>query len=57
MGLTRPAQIVQMNATISEILNLAAVAAMGAIEEKEGKVAKLPKGKKSQGLRGWLINI
>jgi len=46
-GLARPAQICQMNATISEILNLAAVAAMHSITEKESKVAKLPgKGKK-----------
>jgi malate dehydrogenase (oxaloacetate-decarboxylating)(NADP+) len=48
MGLSRPAQIVEMNATVSEILNLTAIAAMEAIEEQQGKVAKLPKGKKAK---------
>jgi len=48
IGLKRPAQIMQMNATISEIINLAAVAALHAIEQ-QGKVTKLPKGKKAKG--------
>jgi len=46
MGLACPAQIMQMNASVSEILNLAAVAALEAIAQQQGKVAKLPKGKK-----------
>jgi len=45
MGLSRPAQIAQMNATVSEILNLATLAALEAINEKESKVAPI-KGKK-----------
>ncbi|MDE3060177.1 MAG: NADP-dependent malic enzyme [Pseudomonadota bacterium] len=49
MGLTKPAQIVQMNASISEIMNLAAIAAMHAINEQESKVAKLPRGRKAKG--------
>ncbi len=48
MGLTRPAQIVQMDATVSEIMNLSALAAIEAIDQQEGKVAKLPKGKKAK---------
>ncbi len=48
MGLKRPAQIVQMSATVSEIINLTAVAAMHAINEQQGKIAKLPKGKKAK---------
>ena len=48
MGLARPAQIVQMTATVSEILNLAAIAALHAIGE-QSKVTKLPKGKKAKG--------
>lgn len=47
-GLSRPAQIVQMSATVSEILNLAALAALDAIEEKDAKVAPLAKGKKAK---------
>ncbi len=38
IGLSRPVQIVQMSATLSEILNLAAIAAIEAIGEKEDKV-------------------
>ena len=51
VGLQRPAQIVQMTATISEIMNLAAVAALEAIMEEENKVAKInPKpSKKAKG--------
>ncbi len=49
MGLSRPVQIVQMSATISEILNLAAIAAMEAIEEQQGKVAPIKKSKKAKG--------
>ncbi|MEQ1789464.1 MAG: NADP-dependent malic enzyme [Rickettsiales bacterium] len=37
MGMERPVQILQMNATLSEILNLCAIAAMEAIEEKQNK--------------------
>ena len=42
VGLERPAQIMQMTATVSEIMNLAAVTALEAIMEKESKIAKLP---------------
>jgi len=49
IGLQKPAQIVQMTATISEIMNLAAVAALEAIMEREGKVAKIPQSKKAKG--------
>ena len=45
MGLSRPVQVVQMGATVSEILNLASLAALEAIEEQQSKVAPL-KGKK-----------
>ncbi len=48
MGLERPAQIIQMNATLSEILNLCAIAAMEAIEEKQSKVTPIAKGKKAK---------
>ena len=49
VGLQRPAQIVQMTATISEIMNLAAVAALESIIEKENKVAKInPKPAKAK---------
>ena len=48
MGLSRPAQIVQMTATVSEILNLATIAAMHAVTE-QNKVTKLQKGKKAKG--------
>ena len=49
VGLQRPAQIVQMTATISEIMNLAAVAALESIIEKETKVAKInPKPQKAK---------
>ena len=45
-GLSRPAQILQMNASISEILNVAAIAAMDAIEEKANKVTEVNPAKK-----------
>ena len=37
VGLTRPVQIVQMAASVSEMINLAALVALESIEEKEGK--------------------
>jgi malate dehydrogenase (oxaloacetate-decarboxylating)(NADP+) len=47
VGLQKSAQIVQMTATIGEIMNLAAVAALESIVEQENKVAKInPKSKK-----------
>jgi malate dehydrogenase (oxaloacetate-decarboxylating)(NADP+) len=49
MGLERPVQVMQMNATLSEILNLCAITAMEAIEEKQGKVTPIAKGKKAKG--------
>ncbi|MEK6746601.1 MAG: NADP-dependent malic enzyme [Pseudomonadota bacterium] len=49
MGLERPVQVMQMNATLSEILNLCAITAMEAIEEKQGKVTSIAKGKKVKG--------
>jgi|CXWL01.1.fsa_nt_gi malate dehydrogenase (oxaloacetate-decarboxylating)(NADP+) len=49
MGLERPAQIVQMGATLSEILNLCAITAMEAIEEKQTKVTPIAKAKKAKG--------
>lgn len=49
MGLERPVQILQMNASLSEILNLCAIAAMEAIEEKQTKVTPIAKAKKSKG--------
>lgn len=49
MGLERPAQIVQMGATLSEILNLCAITAMEAIEEKQTKVTSIAKAKKAKG--------
>ncbi len=49
MGLERPVQVMQMNATLSEILNLCAITAMEAIEEKQGKVTPIAKGKKVKG--------
>jgi malate dehydrogenase (oxaloacetate-decarboxylating)(NADP+) len=49
IGLQKPAQIMQMTATISDIMNLTAIAALEAIMEQEGKVAKIsPKGKKAK---------
>ena len=49
IGLQRPAQIVQMTATISEIMNMADVAALESITEQENKVAKInPKPKKAK---------
>jgi malate dehydrogenase (oxaloacetate-decarboxylating)(NADP+) len=47
-GLSRPAQIAQMNANVSEILNLAALAAVRAVEEKEAKVVDVKKPKKAK---------
>jgi len=47
-GLSRPAQIAQMNATVSEILNLSAMAAITAIQEKESKVVEVKKPKKAK---------
>jgi malate dehydrogenase (oxaloacetate-decarboxylating)(NADP+) len=43
MGLSRPAQIVQMNATVSEILNLAVLAAMKAFTDQQAKVSPIAK--------------
>ncbi len=48
MGLERPVQIAQMNATLSEILNLCAITAMEAIEEKQAKVTPIAKAKKAK---------
>jgi malate dehydrogenase (oxaloacetate-decarboxylating)(NADP+) len=45
MGLSRPAQIVQMSANVSEIINLTAVAALHAIEQ-QNKVKTLKGSKK-----------
>lgn len=45
MGLSRPVQIAQMGATLSEMLNLAAIAAMEAIEEQQVKVSPIKKKK------------
>jgi malate dehydrogenase (oxaloacetate-decarboxylating)(NADP+) len=41
IGMNRPVQVLQMNATVSEILNLAALAALEAIEGQEAKVAPI----------------
>ncbi|MFW0777582.1 MAG: NADP-dependent malic enzyme [Rickettsiales bacterium] len=46
MGLSRPVQIAQMNSSVSEILNLTAIAAIEAINKKEGKIAPIGKKKK-----------
>jgi len=43
MGLEKPAQIAQMNASVSDIMNLAAIAAMDAIESQTKKVAPIRK--------------
>ncbi|MBY0407679.1 MAG: NADP-dependent malic enzyme, partial [Rickettsiales bacterium] len=51
VGLERPAQIMQMTATVSEIMNLAAVTALEAITEQENKVAKLPASKPAKKLK------
>lgn len=40
-GLTQPVQIIQMGATVSEILNMSAIASIEAIDEKASKVAPL----------------
>lgn len=37
IGLEKPAQIAQMNSTVSDIINLAAIAAIDAVESKAGK--------------------
>ena len=47
-GFSKPAQIVQMNASVSEILNLSALAALDAIVSNEDKVVPVkPKKKKA----------
>jgi malate dehydrogenase (oxaloacetate-decarboxylating)(NADP+) len=48
MGLSRPAQIVPMNASVSEILNLSAIAALEAIMDKESKVSPISKPTKKK---------
>ncbi len=45
-GLAKPAQIVPMSATVSEILNLAAIAAVSAVEEKETEKPTIRKSKR-----------
>jgi malate dehydrogenase (oxaloacetate-decarboxylating)(NADP+) len=47
MGLSRPVQVLQMGATLSEILNLAALAALEAIDSQESKVAPIKDKKKA----------
>ncbi len=47
MGLTRPAQVAQMSASVAEIMNLSAIAALEAIAEKS-KITPL-KGRKAKG--------
>ena len=47
-GLNRPAQIAQMSATVSEILNLTAIAAISAVQEKESKVVEVKKPAKKK---------
>ncbi len=51
VGLDRPAQIAQMNSTVSDIINLAAIAAVDAIEAKAGQVRKTT-SKKASGTKG-----
>jgi malate dehydrogenase (oxaloacetate-decarboxylating)(NADP+) len=46
MGLSRPAQIVSMSASVSEILNLTAVAALHALGEQQNKVKPIKGTKK-----------
>ncbi len=48
MGLELPAQIIQMNATVSEILNVAAIAALDAITDQEAKISPLSKPTKKK---------
>ncbi|MFZ4125914.1 MAG: NADP-dependent malic enzyme [Rickettsiales bacterium] len=43
VGLEKPVQIASMNASVSDIINLAAVASVEAIDEKNHKVTKKPK--------------
>ncbi len=47
MGMSRPAQIVQMGATLSEILNMSVLAAIEAIQEKNKVVSAKDAKKKS----------
>jgi malate dehydrogenase (oxaloacetate-decarboxylating)(NADP+) len=47
MGLEKPAQIAQMNANVSDIINLAAIAAADAIEAQGRKVTPLKVAKKT----------
>ncbi|MBV8938815.1 MAG: hypothetical protein JO089_03115, partial [Alphaproteobacteria bacterium] len=49
MGLSKPAQVVQMSASLSEILNMAAIAAFAALQEKEAKVLPANAKKKAKG--------
>jgi malate dehydrogenase (oxaloacetate-decarboxylating)(NADP+) len=49
MGLEKPVQITQMNATVSDIINLAAIAAVEAIEAQSKKVTPLKKGAAKKG--------
>ncbi len=46
MGMSKPVQIAQMNASISEILNLAAIAAMESMEQEDEKGSKVVKATK-----------
>lgn len=49
MGLKRPTQIAQMNASVAEIMNLTAIAALDAINEQENKVDTLkPRKRKAR---------
>ena len=48
MGLEKPAQVVPMNATVADIINLAAIAAVDAINGKQTKLPKPAKGKASK---------
>jgi malate dehydrogenase (oxaloacetate-decarboxylating)(NADP+) len=43
MGLEKPAQIAQMNSNVSDIMNLAAIAAADAIEAQGKKVTTIRK--------------
>src|SRR5277367_3184660 len=49
MGLEKPSQITQMNASVSDILNMAAVAAMDAIEAQSKKVTPIRKAAAKKG--------
>ncbi|MCC7259960.1 MAG: NADP-dependent malic enzyme [Alphaproteobacteria bacterium] len=50
MGLEKPAQILQMGATVSEILNLAALAAIDVIEEEE-RLRRIAEAKEARGTK------